>query len=999
MVLQTTVIATAVAFSLIGACAASDTEASIRKTVDIPAQGLGSALESLAKVRGFQVVYLSDEVDSLKTAGVNGQLTADEALARLLSGSGLTFQHLDDATVTVFPQSAAGSGSSAAAKSNFPATSAHSDNPKGYLHLAAADQPGPESIVATDPVADKNTEVVTVTGSRLSQEAAQGAQETVVYSRESIRQSGQLTVLDFLNTVPAVSTVVSEGGFDTVAGAGAVRLRGLPIGSTLVLLDGRSVEGAGSGQSHGNPFDLNTIPSAAVERIEIVPEASSAVYGSDAIGGVVNIILRKKFDGLELSASTGGPTDRAYSDTTASAAFGKSFSRGSASLIASYQLRGSLSNLEREYTRDQDYRRYGGLDERGTNCNPGNVSSLDGSNLPGLPTASAAIPVNPTGARLTPADFLATAGVTNKCSYGSYGSSIIPSTRRLSFLGNAEYELTDSVTAFFQGIYSEDKQDSTLSPRSVYGQVVPADNPFNPFGVPVSVTYRFSDEGLFGNDIGFTYFGRILAGLKGRIGSGWDWEVAVWQSQDHGKTRESNTVNNAALNAALANTDPAQSVNLFGSGVPGSADVMASVVYDPAADFASRQQTANGFIRGDLFDLPAGAVKWLVGAEYGRAKQSIYVPGEGSLAPERYSRSYRSGFTELNVPVLAGAAHGRGDMLAVNFAGRYDDYSDFGGRFTPQGGIEFRPIDSLLLRGSYSKAFKAPDLRTVYAAPITILNSDLPADPFRGGEIYGATVNFGANKNIKPQTGNSRSIGLVWTPSQLENLQLSVTNFRITEEDRITTPRIEVLLAYPQVFGSAIVRAPASPDDIAKGYLGRITTVNDVAVNYGDLVVEGVDVDIGYKWTTAFGTFSPQLAVANIYKFDSAVSPGSPIENRLGYASDDAFATRWKGTAAMGYAFGPWTARVASRYVSKYLDYDKKFMLGNQWFFDASAGFEAAQTVVPGNSWLHGLYVSASVVNFLNRKVQFTDYYGTGYDPRMADIRGRYATVTVGMRF
>lgn len=1007
MLLQTAVVATVVALSLIGVSAASDSEAAIKKPVDIPAQGLGTALESLAKVRGFQVVYLSDEVDSLHTTGVSGQLTADEALNKLLSGSGLSFSHLDDSTVTVFPTNAAGTAASNRERGGAATHSISSDvnrpddkqTHSGWLHLASAGGSEVASEASTAPETanpESSTETVTVTGSRLSSDT-EGPQETVVYNRKSIAQSGQLTVLDFLNTLPAVSTVVSEAGYDTVAGAGAIRLRGLPIGSTLVLLDGRSVEGAGSGASHGSPFDINMIPSAAVERIEIVPEASSAVYGSDAIGGVVNIILRKKFDGLEVNASTGGPTDHSYSDTTTSAAFGKSFSRGSFSLIGSYQLRGSLSNLEREITKDQDYRRYGGHDDRGSNCNPGNVSSIDGSNLPGLTSPNAAIPNNPSGGKLTPADFLATAGMTNLCSYGSYGSSIIPSTRRLSFLGNGEYELTDTITAFFQGMYSEVRQNSTLSPRSVYSQLVPADNPFNPFGVPVAVTYRFSNEGLFGNDVGVTYFGRVLAGLRGRIGSRWDWEVAAWQSQDHGKTREANTIDTNALATALANTDPAQSVNLFGSGVPASASVLARVVYQPVADFASRLQTANGFIRGDLFDLPAGAVKWLLGGEYARHKESMYVPGEGQTVPDVFSRSYRSGFTELNVPVLGRVWNHEGNLLSLSFAGRYDNYSDFGGKFTPQGGVELRPLDTLLLRASYSKAFKAPDLRTVYSSTVTYANADLAPDPYRGGEVYGATLTYGGNRNIRPQTGNSRSFGLVWTG--IENLQVSVTNFRITEEDRITTPAESVLLAYPDVFSGMVVRAPPTAQDIANGYLGRVISIQDNPVNYGDLVVEGVDTDIGYKWDTAFGTFSPQVAFTNIYKFDSAVAPGAPIENRLGYASDDAFATRWKGTGALGYSRGPWSVRFASRYISKYIDYDKANLLGDYWLFDASAQFDASKAGFAGDAFWHGAYVTAAVVNLTNKLPQFTDYYGTGYDPRMADIRGRYATVTVGLRF
>lgn len=1008
MVLRTAVISTVVALSLIGISAASDSQAAIRKPISIPAQELGSALQSLAKARGFQVVYLSDAVDSLHTGGVKGDFTADEALRQLLSGTGLSYRHLDDATVTVFPATEAGSGSSSPSRP--PASSPSNTAPRkqesqNRLRLAQAEQSAASQSVGDTTTnkdsADAKTEVVTVTGSRLTQVSVQGPQEVKVYTREAISKSGQQTVMDFLNTLPAVSTIVSESGYDTVGGAGAVRLRGLPVGSTLVLLDGRSVEGAGTGQSHGNPFDLNSIPNAAVERIEIVPEASSAVYGSDAIGGVVNIILRKNFDGGEVSGSVGEPTDGAYSDTSGSLAWGKTFSRGNVSVIANYQLRGSLATTERELTSNQDYRRYGGVDERGSNCAPGNVRTLDGSNLPGLASSYAAIPTSSTGI-LTPADFLATSGTKNLCSYGSFGPTITPATRRLSYLAHANYELTDAVQAFFEGMYTEVAQEAHSSPRSVYSQVVPADNPFNPFGVPVAVDYRFASEGLYGFDNGNTYFDRILGGFRGSLGARWDWEVAAWQSEDHGKLREANTIDTTALSAALANTDPAQSVNLFSSGAPATAAVLAAIVTDPPVLIESRLHTVNGFVRGSVFDLPAGPLKILIGGEYNRMKQSMFVPGEGQTVPDSFSRNSKSGFTELNIPILAGsgaAGTGSGQMLAVSFAGRYDDYSDFGGKFTPQGGIEFRPIKTLLLRASYSKAFKAPDLRTVYSSPIHYTGVDLAPDPFRGGEVYAGALQFGGNRNIKPQTGNSRSFGLVWSSQAIESLQVSVTDFRITEENRITTPSQAELLAHPEVFTGRVVRAAPTAEDVAKGYLGRVISIDASSLNYGQLVVEGVDLDIDYKFPTPIGTFSPTLAVTEIYKYDSSLSPGTAPENRLGRASDDAFATRWKGTLAIGYSQGPFSGQFGGRYISSYLDYDRKNTLGNYWLFDASAQFDAGKMGLGSGSFWHGAYVSAAVINLFDKKPQFTDYYGTGYDPRMTDIRGRFATVTAGLRW
>jgi len=954
------------------ACTAAFAQARDQKPINIPPGDLVGALDALAKQSGAEFIYRADQLTGLHTEGAQGNLSADEALSRLLRGSGFVIKH--DAS--------------------------------GAILIVKGDQPAKPSKPAKrdDASARSNEEApaelekVTVTGSRLPQVSIQGPQEVKLYTRANITESGQKTVMDFLNTLPTVSTVVSEAGFDTVGGAGAVRLRGLPIGSTLVLLDGRAVEGAGSGQSHGNPFDVNNIPISAVERIEVVPEAASAVYGSDAIGGVVNIILRKDLDGGEVNVTSGSPTDGVYRDTTVNAVWGKKFERGDLSFVGSYQVRGALLNTDRELTANQDYRRYGGLDERSTSCTPGNVYSADGKNLPGLSSSFAGIPYSTNGA-LTPSDFLSTSGVLNKCSSGSFGGTIVPSTHRASLMGYGNYAITETTQAFFQAAYTQIEQAPYLSPRSVSQIAVPATNPFNPFGVPVRVTYRFADEGRFGSAIGTEMFSRIVGGFKGTWGDRWDWEVAAWQSGDHMNSKDENTINTAALVGALANTDPTQSINLFSSGIPASQTILDKILYDAPVYSSSKLQVVNGFVRGSLFDLPAGPVNVVLGGEYDHTRQSLYAPGEGLPTVDTFSRSARSIFGEMHIPVLAAADGEVGEKLALTFAGRYDDYNDIGSRFTPQGGVEFRPTETLLLRATYAEAFKAPDLRAIYASPIVYSGIEVAPDPLRGGELYPTTLKYGGDLTLKPQTGNSRSIGFVWSSKAIENLQIGLTNFRVTQNDRIIQPNALTMIANPAAFPGRVVRQAPTADDVAKGYAGLITLIDSSYTNYGELIVEGFDLDVDYKFDTAIGTFSPALSVTEVYKYDAAVAPNAPLQDRLGYASADAFATRWKGTVSLAYNTGEWTARVAGRYISGYIDYDLVRHLGDYWLFDASLHYALGKRFFAEDSLMKNAYVEASVVNAFNKAPQFTDYYGTGYDPRMADIRGRFVSMTLGTRW
>ncbi len=963
--LRTTLLAMACSVSLAIAAQAGEV-----KPINIPAGELVGALDALAKQSGAEFIYRADQLKGAHTDGVSGNLSADEALTRLLRGSGFSVRRDVSGAILIVKDGAPAPKPPSAAKQADAASPPASETPTEF-------------------------EKISVTGSRLLQTTIEGPQEMKVYTSRDIAQSGRKTVSDFLNTLSTVSTVVTEARADIIGGASTVRLRGLPVGSTLVLLDGRSVEGSGVNQSFGSPFDINNIPIALVERIEIVPEAASAVYGSDAIGGVVNIILRKDLDGGEVSLTTGGPTEGGYRDSTVSAAWGKKFERGNLALVGSYQVRGALLSTDRDLTADKDYRRYGGRDRRSTACLPGNVYSVDGKPLPGLPSSSAGIPY---GGASTPADFLATSGILNKCSSGQYGETILPSTRRISLMASGHYEISNTVQAFFQAMYSQVRQGLYLSPEGLSRQLVPADNPFNPFHVPVLVDYRFASVGRPGSMIGPEQFSRVLGGLKGAWGDRWDWEVAAWQSSDRLNGKDLNTLDYDALDEALSSTDPAKSINLFSPGSPASRAVLDKLFSDQPVYSSSKLQAVNGFVRGSLFDLPAGAVNVVLGGEYNHVEQTLWAPGQGLANRETYSRNVHSLFTEAHVPLLAADSESAGDKLALTLAGRYDRYSDFGSRFTPQGGLEFRPTETLLLRASYAEAYKAPDLRSVYGAAIVYPGQAYVPDPLRGGEVYPLAIQYGGNLQLKPQTGNSRSFGFVWSSRAIENLQLGLTHFRVTQSDRIIAPNPLTVIGSPDVFAGRVVRAAPTADDIAKGYPGRVVRIDARYTNYGELIAEGFDFDLSYKVDTDYGTFRPALSVTEIYKYSAAVSPGVPLEDRLNRANTDAYATRWKGTTSLGYSYGAWSVQAAGHYISSYLDYDGARELGGYWTFDASLHYDFGKDFAGDDSFLRKAYADIAVVNAFNRMPQYSSYT-SGYDPRMADIRGRLISLTLGTRW
>jgi len=362
---------------------------------DIAAQPLSSALIQFSTQSGMQVATADIDISKLQSRAVTGTHTIREAMGILLSGTGLDFAQVGASTITV--------------KSKNPSAAAHPTGASKHVAVKG-DQEKPQEL-----------ERVSVTGSRIPLTEKEQAQPVLVFTAEDLDRSGQTTVTDFLNNLPQMAISSVPGAFQTFASQRGVRLHGLPLGTTLVLIDGLRPQ-----ISYYGTLDLSMIPASAIERIEVIPVGSSAIYGSDAIAGVVNLVLKKHFDGVEANVKYGAADDT--EDFTASAAIGKDWGRGSFSLVVSGQKQTDLSMAQRERTATAPA-------VQTDACSPGNVYALNGGTLPGLGTSSAAIPLGLTGTP-TISDFANTAGHVNKCNRYAK-ASLIPAT---SFSLRIEYK-------------------------------------------------------------------------------------------------------------------------------------------------------------------------------------------------------------------------------------------------------------------------------------------------------------------------------------------------------------------------------------------------------------------------------------------------------------------------------------------------------------------------------------------------------------------------------
>ncbi|MEJ1964482.1 MAG: TonB-dependent receptor [Gammaproteobacteria bacterium] len=932
--------------------------------IDVPAGDLVAALESIAKQAEVELVFRPEQLKGLRTGGISGMLSTQEAVRKLLEGTHLQLR-TDE--------------SSGAMMIGEPTPTAPKSAPHGE------NENGPASPPKTGAL-----EEVTVTGSRLITKSVDGPQDVKTFTREQIDRSGQTSIADFLNTLPAVGQSVTENATQnqTFGGATTVQIHGLPMGTTLILINGRRVNVSGSTQAFGAEFfDLNNVPLSAVERVEVISEGSSAVYGSDAIAGVVNIVLKKGFDGVEMSAKYG------FADGTdewnGSVAFGTRWDKGSFSVVGTLQTRSPLFGSEREITADQDYTRYGGGDFRKYYCLPGNVYFRNGYSFNGqAPVSYAAVPAGYAG-QPTVQEFAGTAGTLNKCSNSFRGQSFIPAIQREGLIAQGSYKLSESLELFAEMIFSHNQEKEVTSAAALSGSpssqsyTVPANNPYNPFGTTVGISALLSGEAR-DYPLETTYY-RPLVGARGNFFDSWQWEVSGWDSIDRSTATLEGALNSNAVRAALNSSDPATALNPFIDGPLGSPDRLRLLVQERESKYRGEKLAANGFVRGTVLTLPSGPVQLVVGTEYARDEAFSNQNALSTLHRDAHAL-----FGETRVPIVGNSAHPQaGDTLAVTLAGRYDRYSDFGGKTTPQLGGEWRPVDSLLLRATYGKAFKAPSLYELGAPAITSLGSAI--DTKRGNAPVLVNMTSGGNSALQPETGQSRTLGLVYSSRVVPGLEVSVTHWRVDESNSIQQIGPQTVIDNDTLFPGKLVREASC----ASGPPCPIVSVNYTYVNFGDISVAGFDYRAGYKHETPFGELAPSISATETYHFDSALTPGSPSVDGVSKAiSFGSWAPRWKAVAALAWKLGPYAASINGRYTGEYLDYQTPAntnRLGRFWFYDANLRYSIGEALMQGGHWLRGSSIEVGGVNLLNKLPQYSNFqYGFGYDSWQADIRGRF---------
>lgn len=964
---------------------------------DIAAQPLPAALKEFASQANMQLLYRFEVVQSANANAVIGDFDKQAALEMLLDGTGLEAIYSKENAATIRP---AKSGARVTPSNTTSSAAQSATGTDGDLHLSQAEPPSPSPSLPSSQnqrvrsISDDSVDLgeVVVTGSRLRVRygIGGGPQAVASHSREEIVRSGQTTVAGFLGTLSQVS--LNAGDSRQLAfGATSVQLRGLPLGTTLILINGRRVFSTSASQAFNNFFDLNSVPLDAIERIDVLPESASAAYGSDAIGGVVNIVLREGFDGFDTQLYYGAPTQSGTDEIKASFALGQAWENGSISAIATYQTRSELDGSERDLTSSDDFTALGGVDARATHaCHPGNVFALDGS-LSGVGAPVAGVPGTRQQGTATQADFVPTAGILNRCSLRHYSSIIAPGDRSGLFLSGV-WNAAGSVEAFAEALLSRNDQASFFSPEFLIA-VVPATNPYNPFGEAVqSRSSAFLGRRSFDQR---SDFGRAVLGVRGNLGDSWEWEVAGWGARQEDGVSIQNTLNVPAAIAAVNSTDPATALNLFIAGPPAAATVLDSLRRSSDRQYESRSTALSVFARGSLFDLPAGPVSAVIGAEYLRdAIEIVFLPSGPFDTDE--DRTTRAAFAEARLPLLGPQSGSMLERLAISLAGRYDSYSDnFDEQFTGQAGLEWRPIEALLIRGNFAESFRAPGLFQLYSPQVGF--EDAARDPRRGNEIFFPISTEGGNAALNPESGESRTLGVVYSKDLLAGLhgfRLALTRWEIELNDKIEPPSTQTVVTNESLFPGRVTRAGSCPGD-PFAPVCPVTAVDITYLNLARVDVDGWDLSTTWRHETAAGIFTPTLNLTRTSHYRAQLTPGAAEGDFAGRANFFGYAPKWKGSAGLAWEQRWLSSSLTARYVDGYIDFDGVRELHEQWFVDFQVGLDVGASG-ERDGWFSALRLSIGAVNLLDEEPQFSNT-AQGYDSFQADLLGRlvYASVDV----
>ncbi|MBX5463341.1 MAG: TonB-dependent receptor [Steroidobacteraceae bacterium] len=830
--------------------------------------------------------------------------------------------------------------------------------------------------------AEPPEQTVVVTGTRIRRVDEETANPVFVMDQTQIASSGVSTAGELLMRIPSVSGAATNPQVNNGGGTGEsnVELRGLGSQRTLVLLNGRRINLLSNTTT--SAVDINILPLNAIERVEVLKEGAGAVYGSDAIAGVVNFITRQDVDGAELTAEFGQTGESDGDKQSVGLLLGTSTDRMDIMFAANWNNQDSVSAADRDFSRFALYLYGGVVTQGGSSRTPPGRIRVPGVDANGEPCSSVTRIAGAPGTSLADYRCFENSDLYN---YQPFNLLITPQERG-SLFTQLNYDVNDYVTAYAEALYTHTTSGFELAslPFDAVADdtIISAQNIYNPFGTNFggvegdfpNMQTRLESLGTRRSNVS-TDDAMANLGVKGSIlQSDWTWDLNVSYARKDQDTEITGYLLKPALAQAVgpsfidasgvprcgtpdAPISGCTPINIFNIEDPAQVAALQSISTNYRNNYIMRAKGVGLNVTGPVYELPAGGIQLALGAEYrdqdGSFTNDVLTRGQPPLflscllaqetctGPSSAQYNVRELYGEVFLPILKE----KPGAYALNFnAGlRWSDYSksSIGSSTNGEVEVEYRPISDLLIRGSWTEVFRAPTLADLSFPPTqdaptfndpctNLTQAAVDANPNLALACVGVPRDgtftqpnsqitgliFGS-QDLKPETGDVWTAGIVYDSSYLPGLSLSVDYWRYKVEDLITQldPNYAagqcVLTGDPQFCG-LLFRYPETSNNA-----GLFQVFQEPIVNLGKLETDGIDFGIKYtRRDTPIGSFNVSLDVTRINSYKNTPAPGAePVEIAGTYDRQFGNYAKYRGLLAVGWAFRGFDGLLTTRFI------------------------------------------------------------------------------------
>ncbi|WP_237067216.1 TonB-dependent receptor plug domain-containing protein [Microbulbifer guangxiensis] len=863
-------------------------------------------------------------------------------------------------------------------------------------------------VVAQDAVPGPAVEEVIVTGSRIARDPLSTTGPITVVDSEAIQRSGVGTIDELLNDLPSMGTTgINANDNNGGQGLSFVDLRNLGSARTLVLVNGRRFVSSASGVS--SAVDMNNIPVDMIDRIEVLTDGASAVYGSDAVAGVINVVMKDSFEGLRVNARTGATTEGGGENGEVSFTFGNEGARGNFIGNVTHSVRDEITYNDREWA--------GLFSSMAPN---GNILTNYGN-----------FAVGEDGVSLNP--------------YAAYDIGqfmwLSGAMERTSFNLSGTYSLTDAVEAFGEFSYTNKTTNQQLAAQPMYSgngfalnpeQHLPAEiqselqarwqeaydawvaagsdpedsvNPFpgdswvagfNDFRVPPV------DGGTRDYEQTTDTF-RFAGGLRGDLANGWSWDTFASYGRNEGENSTSNSYNKTRLDEIFSGE--AGLDYQFAGGM--SPEIIEYFKYDDLEDNEYELVNLGASLSGDIesIQFQGGALGFATGIEY-REESGEFNPSPETQSGETFGNQQDATggeydvaevFAEFNLPILEGARFA--EELSADVAVRYSDFSTFGGQSTGKLGLVYAPIEDLRFRTSLSTAFRAPGIYELFSGSAQSYeflidpcdtsasntqgqgaNCDMvnPGFTQAGNQV---PTNIGGNEDLQPEEAKTFTAGVVWTPVFVEDLSITLDYFDIQVEDAITSPDLQRILDDCFRDGDA-----SACQFVNRGAGNQIVKLEGAKMNIGQIDTRGIDMDVTKNFYFDAGQLALRAQATHLLEYMEYNEQSGTESDYVNYVgTTGGLYVDWRGLASAMWYGNDWEAGAEVQYLS---DGESAYKpVDAMTYLNLKAGWDVSDA----------MRLSAGIDNVTDEEPEDTSGYGDWNSSY--DFKGRYAWAGFSYQF